>query len=173
MKRMEYIIISVAAVAILAVITVGCAVKTPTENDSKVVTGVSLSQNHMNYRYYYSFYIRKDNDKILFDADVRFDEKPYEVILESCEIEKSDFNNILSIIEKYGVEKYVSRYKKKNLPFNAADKTTKTTTLYFSDGSEKSADTGADYDQELYDTFVSLSLKYKGKSVVTMAASEQ
>lgn len=167
MKRMEYIIISVATIAILAAITAGCAVKTPTESKSKGVTGVSLSQNHMNFRYYYSFYIRKDNDRILFDADVRFDDEPYEVILESCEIEKSDFSNVLSIIEKYGVEKYVSRYKKKNLPFNAADKTTKTTTLYFSDGSDKSADTGAEYEQELYDFFENLAIKYSNKVVST------
>lgn len=169
MKRMAYIIIAVAAIAISGVIMAGCTVNQPKDNKSKSVSGVSLSQQHMNFNYYYSFYIRRDDDKILFDADVRFDEEPYEIVLEGCEIEKSDFNNVLSIIEKYGVEKYVSRYKKKNLPFNAADKTTKTTTLYFTDGSDKSADTSADYEQELYDFFKNLALNYNSKAVTAIA----
>lgn len=169
MKRMVYIIIAVAAIAISGVIVAGCTVNPPKDNEPKSISGVSLSQQHMNFNYYYSFYIRKDNGKILFDADVRFDEEPYEVVLESCEIEKSDFQGLLSIIEKYGVENYVSRYKKKHLIFDAADKTTKTTTLYFSDGSENSADTGADYEQELYDFFKNLALKYNNKVVTTIA----
>lgn len=166
---MVYIIIAVAAMAISGVIVAGCAVNPPKNNKSKVISGVSLSQQHMNFRYYYSFYIRMDNDKILFDADVRFDEEPYEVVLESCEIEKTDFQSVLSIIEKYGVENYVSRYKKKNLPFNVADKTTKTTTLYFSDGSDNYADTGTDYEQELYDLFKNLALNYNNKAVTAIS----
>lgn len=169
MKQMVYIIIAVAAMAISGVIVAGCTVNPPKDNAPKTISGISLSQHHMNFRYYYSFYIRMDNDKILFDADVRFDDEPYEVVLEGCEIEKSDYKSILSIIEKYNIENYVIRYKKKNLPFDVADKTTKTTTLYFTDGSDKSADTSADYEQELYDLFKNLALNYSNKAVTAIS----
>lgn len=167
MKRMEYIIISVAAVAILAVITAGCAVNKPKEKEPKAVSGISLSQHHMNFNYYYSFYIRKDNGKILFDADVRFDEEPFEVVLEGCEVAREAYDKVLEINVKYGIDDYVQRYRKKNLPFEAKDKTEKKTTLYFTDGTDKSADTGEDYEQVLYDFFKNLALEYGNKAVNT------
>lgn len=167
MKRMVYIIIAVAAIAISGAIMAGCAVNPPKDNEPKSISGVSLSQQHMDFHYYYSFYIRKDNGRILFDADVRIDEEPYEIVLEGCEVEKSDFEEMLSLIEKYNVDDYVNRYKKKSLPFEAADKTTKKTTLYFTDSSDKSAETGSDYEQELYDFFKELSLEYYNLSVTT------
>ncbi|MBQ8796167.1 MAG: hypothetical protein IJZ54_07060 [Clostridia bacterium] len=165
MKRMVYIIIAVAAIAITGAIVAGCAVNPTKNNESKVISGVSLSQQHSDFYYYYSFYLREDSGKILLDADVRFDEEPYEVILEGCEAEKADFQNLLSIIEKYNVEDYVNKYKKKPLPFEAMDKTTMKTTLYYTDGSDKSADTGEDYRQELYDFFKKLALDYHSKAV--------
>lgn len=164
MKRMVYIIIAVAAIAISGVIVAGCMLNPPTNNPS-AITGLSLSQQHMNFRYYYSFYIRQDNNRVLFDADVRFDEEPYEIVLESCEVEKADFDTLLSINEKHRIDDYVIRYKKTGLPFEAQDKTTKKTTLYFTDGTDKSADTSEDYEQELYDFFKNLALKYSNLSV--------
>lgn len=165
MKRMVYIIISVAAIGILAAITAGCAINKPNESSEKAITGISLSQHHMNFHYYYSFYIRNDNGKILFDADVRFDEEPYEIILEGCEVDSKTFEKALSISEKHSIDDYVIKHKKVNLPFEAQDKTEKKTTLYFADGTEKSADTGKDYEQELYDFFKSLALEYQNSAV--------
>lgn len=159
MKRMVYIIIAVATIAISVAVAAGCAVNPP-KDTSESVSGISLSQQHMDFNYFYSFYLRTDNGRYLFDADVRFDEEPYEVVLEGCEVEKSDYEQVLSVIEKHDVDGFVSRYKKKKLPFEVMDKTEKKTTLYFTDGTEKSADTGTDYEQELYASLKDLAVKY-------------
>ena len=160
MKRMVYIIIAVATIAISVAVATGCAVNPPKDNEPKPISGVSFSQQHMNFNYYYSFYIRKDNGKIFFDADVRFDEAPCEVVLEGCEVDKTDYEKVLSVIEKYNIYEFVKHYKQKKLPFEVSDKTEKVTTLYFTDGTLKSADTGADYEQELYDLFKEIAVKY-------------
>ena len=167
MKRMVYIIIAVAAIAISGVIVAGCAVNPPTENNSRGISGLSLSQHHMDFSRYYSFYIRNDNGKIIFDADVRMNEEPYEIILEGLEVDSKAFDKMLSINEKYSINNYVLNYKKKNLPFEAKDKPQKKTTIYYTDGTDKSAATGSDYEQELYDFFKDLAIKYYNISVPT------
>ena len=77
MKRMVYIIIAVAGFLMAGAIVAGCSIK-PADNKTYEISGVSLSQSHMNFNECYSFYLREEDGKVLFDAEVRFEEEPYE-----------------------------------------------------------------------------------------------
>ncbi len=163
MKRMVYMVISVAGLILAVLISVGCSHNT--DNDEQLqINGISLSQYHMNYGENYSFFIRKEDDKVVFDAEVRFYDEPYEIILEGCQVDEKYYDELISLEKEYGISDYVNSYKKKTLPFEALDKTENITTVYYMDGSDKSADSG-EYKDALYEYFVHIAKIYKGLSV--------
>ncbi|MBQ7810892.1 MAG: hypothetical protein IJ346_08060 [Clostridia bacterium] len=162
MKRMVYIIIAATALLILGSVTVGCSINPSKQTQSDIV-GVSLSQSHMNYTYCYSFFLRKEDGKVLFDADVRFEDSA-EIILESCEVEAKYYNQLINFVNNNEVRNYVNSYKKKPSLFQVMDETTNTTTLYFADGTDKSADSGT-YENELCEFFTDLAINYRSKAV--------
>lgn len=161
---MVYIVIAVTGLIAAGVVFAGC-MGNPVLKSKTQLTGLIFNQNHMSFGYCYSFYLREENDKVIFDAQVRFDEKPYCIILESCEIDKAYLNELRSLDEQYSVTSYVSTYKKKPSIFEAADKTINKTTVYLSDGTDKSADTKEEHIDILYDFFFDLAKKYANKSV--------
>lgn len=159
-KGMVYIVIAVAGFLIIGAIVAGCSIK-PADNKTCGIKGISISQSHMNFGYCYSFYLREDDGKVIFDAEVRFEEEPYQVILESCEVDSSYMRRLEEIDKTHNISACVNGYKKKPLPFQIMDKTVKTTTVYFKDGTDKSADTNSAYEQELYSFFEEIALKYR------------
>lgn len=163
MKRMVYIIIAVTTLIVIGSVAVGCSTGSANQNKADI-EGVSLSQSHMNFNECYSFYLREENGKVLFDAEVRFYDEPYEIVLESCEVDASYMSKLEEIDKTYGISSYVDKYKKKSLPFQVMDETKNTTTVYFKDGTDKSADTGSDYKQELYSFFEDIARKYHNLS---------
>lgn len=163
MKRMVYIVIVVAGFLMAGAIVAGCSIK-PADNKTYEFSGVSLSQSHMNFNECYSFYLREENGKVLFDAEVHFYDEPYEIILESCEVDASYMSKLEEIDKTYRISSYVDKYKKKTSPFQVMDETKNTTTVYFKDGTDKSADTSSDYKQELYNFFEDIALKYQNLS---------
>lgn len=166
MKRMVYIIIAVTALIVMGSVVAGCSTS-PAKKTKADISGVSLSQNHMNYSYCYSFFLRKENGKVLFDADVRLekDNGDFEaIVLENCEVESKYFDKLLELVKQNDIREYTESYKKKTELFQLSDETTNTTTLYFADGTDKSAESGA-YKEELYDFFSDLALTYKYLSV--------
>ncbi|MBR3972211.1 MAG: hypothetical protein IKJ83_04960 [Ruminococcus sp.] len=164
MKRMVYIVIAVTSLIAAGVIFAGC-MGSPAPKNENQLTGLSLSQNHMNFGYCYSFYLREEGEKVLFDAEVRFDEEPYCIILESCEVDKAHMNKLRGLDEKYSITDYVTTHKSNPLLFAADDKTVNKTTVYLSDGTDKSADTKAEHIDVLYDFFFDLAKKYINESV--------
>lgn len=163
MKRMVYIVIAVTGLLVAGVLFAGCSIS-PEEN-SRQFTGMSLSQNHMNFGYCYSFYLREEDSQVLFDAQVRFSEEPYEIILEGCVVDKACMKELRALDKQYKITEYVKTYKKKTLPFNSADETVNKTTVYFSDGTDKTADTDREYREALYNFFSELSKQYSDESV--------
>ena len=163
MKRMVYIIIAVTTLIVIGSVAVGCSTGSANQNKADI-EGVSLSQSHMNFNECYSFYLREENGKVLFDAEVRFEEEPYEIILESCEVDASYMSKLEEIDNTYKISSYVDKYKKKTPPFQVLDETKNTTAVYFKDGTDKSADTSSTYEQELYNFFEDIALKYKNLS---------
>ena len=164
MKRMVYIVIAFTGLIVAGVIFAGCAVG-PLPKSEERLMGMSFNQNHMNFGYCYSFYLREEDDTVLFDAEVRFDEEPYCIILESCQVDKSELERLRSLDEEYSVTNYVTSYKKKPSLFEASDETVNKTTVYLSDGTDKSADTKDEHIDVLYDFFFDLTKKYINKSV--------
>lgn len=133
-------------------------------NKRNQLSGVSLSQRHMNYGNSYSFFLRKENDRVVFNADVRLCEEPYEIILEECLIEDTYFNKLLELENKCNISGYVKSFKKKPSLFQVMDKTENITSVYYSDLADRSASSG-EYKDELYNFFVDLAKIYKDKSV--------
>lgn len=166
MKRMPYIIISVTGILLMTAIFAGCSF-VPIKIESKEITGVSLYQGHMNYAQCYSFYLRKEDDKVFFDAQVSVEkenEKLYTLVLESCEVDSKYFDELNNFVINEKIAEYVNSYKKKPTLFDAMDKTSNTTTLYFADGTDKSADSGS-YKEDLCKFFTDLALEYQEWSV--------
>ncbi len=165
MKRMVYIIIAVTTLLVIGSVAVGCTAN-PLKNKSDIV-GLSLYQGHMVYSQSYSFFLRKEDSKVLFDADVRIEKDGEDfkaVLLERCEVDPKYFDELITFMESNKVYDYVDAFRKKPQIFEAMDKTTNTTTVYFADGSDKSADSGA-YKEELREFFTDLALLYKEMSV--------
>lgn len=168
MKKMVYIVISVAGLLVAGLIFAGCRIPGDAGKASSL-TGISLTQNHMNFGYCYSFYLREEEDKVLFDAEVRFDKEPYCIILEGCEVDKSYFDELRSLDEKNAVTSYVVSYKAKPSLFTASDETVNRTTVYLSDGTEKTAETKDEHIDVLYGFFFDLAKTYSHKSVASLA----
>lgn len=164
MRRMVYIVIAFTSLVVAGVIFAGC-MGSPVPKNEKQLTGLSLIQNHMNFGYCYSFYLREEDDKVLFDAEVRFDEEPYCIILESCEVDKAYMEELKALDEKYAVTDYVTKYKNKTSLFETSDKTVNKITVYLSNGTDKSADTKDEHIDAFYDFFFGLANEYINESV--------
>ena len=163
MKRMVYFIVSVSLVMVIAAMTVGC--KDNITNQQTSYIGLSISQNHMDYTYCYSFYLREEDGKVLFDAQHRSYDEPYEIILESCEVDSSYMEKLRAIEQKYSIVKYVESYTKKKSPVLVMDETVNQTSVYYNDSDVKTADTSSEYEDELYSFFVELTKEYQSCSV--------
>lgn len=164
MRRMVYIVIAFTGLIVAGVIFAGCMGNPAPKSEERLI-GLSLNQNHMNFGYCYSFYLREEDDKVLFDAEIRFDEEPYCIILESCEVDKTYLNELRSLDEEHSITSYVTTYKKKPSLFEAADKTVNKTTVYLSDGTDESADSKEEHIDVLYGFFFDLAQKYINESV--------
>ena len=163
MKRMVYIIFAITTLVVLGAFATGCS---NTANKEKTdFVGISLSQNHMDFTYCYSFYLREEDGKAIFDAQFRSYDEPYEIVLESCEVDNSYIKELYKIEQKYSIVDYVESYKKKKLPFQVMDETVNQTSVYYNDSDVKTADTSSEYKDELYSFFVELTKEYQSCSV--------
>lgn len=164
MKKMVYILISVTGLLVAGLLISGCGFSVNKEPSPKL-TGISITQNHMDFGQCYSFYLREENGKVLFDAEVRFDEEPYTIILEGCEVAPSCIDEIYSLDRENGITDYVNGYKEKTSLFSADDATVNKTTVYFEDGTSKTAHSKDEHIAVLYEYFFELSKEYADKSV--------
>lgn len=163
MKRMVYIIFAITILVVLYAFATGCFNNANKEKTNFV--GISLSQNHMNFTDCYSFYLREEDGKAVFDAQLRSYDEPYEIVLESCEVDNSYIKELYEIEQKYSIVDYVESYKKKKLPFQVMDGTVNQTSVYYNDVDVKTADTSSEYKDELYSFFVELTKEYQRCSV--------
>ncbi len=164
MRRMVYIVIAFTGLIAAGVIFAGCMGSTAPKNEKQLV-GLSFSQNHMNFGGCYSFYLREEDDKVLFNAEVRFEEEPGCIILESCEVRKTYLEKLRGLDEEYSFTDYVTAYKKKTPLFEPTDKTVNKITVYLSDGTDKTADAKGEHIDVLYGFFLDLAKEYISESV--------
>ena len=163
MRKMVYIIISVSGLLVVGILCAGCF--SENKNPKVLFSGLSFTQNHMNFSYCYSFYLRAEDDRVLFDADVRFNKQPFSIIIENCEVDNSHLEVLEKLVKENGVFDYVKSYKEKTSLFKPLDATVNKTTIYLSDGTSKTADTKDEHEELLYDFFVDLATIYSDKSV--------
>lgn len=167
MNRMPYILISTTGLLLAVLLFTGCN-SLKNQNADKEVVGISLSQSHMEYTECFSFFLRKENDKVLLDAQVNFYDEP-SIVLESVEVETECFEQLKAYDKEHGISKSVIESKTKSTFLKPTDDTVVTTTVYFDDGTDKSAKSGV-FDEGLYDFFLEITMEYKERSVVSMQA---
>lgn len=167
MKRMVCILISIAGVVLAIIISTGC--NHIFDNNENQLCGVSLSQNHMEYDRCFSFFLRQEQGKVLFDAQMSIDEEPYSIILEGLEVDSECFDQLAALDKEQGITENVMKYRNKPALGTPADKTVVTTAVYFADNTDKSAKSSV-YDEQLYQFFWGLAMKYKDQSVAVVSA---
>lgn len=171
MRRMVYMIFAATTLIVLGAVAVGCT-KSADDNTARLTSepasdfvGISISQNHMDFTYCYSFYLREEDGDVLFDAQVRFYEEPYEIVLESCEVDSSYMKKLQKIEKKYSIVEYVENFKESKSSVQVMDETVNKTSVYYKDKDVKTADTSSEYEEELYNLFVEIAKKYQSNSV--------
>lgn len=101
------------------------------------LTSISISQNHMDSTFCYSFGIRKENDSYLFDADciiVDYDNNEYgEVNFTDKVISQEEFEEFTRIDEKYNFISLKKPKSEKKSKFFALDETTTYFTVRYGD----------------------------------------
>ena len=105
MRKMVYIIISVSGLLVVGILCAGCF--SENKNPKVLFSGLSFTQNHMDFSYCYSFYLRAEDDRVLFDADVRFNKQPFSIIIENCEVDNSHLEVLEKLVKENGVFDYV------------------------------------------------------------------
>ncbi len=163
MTGTSYITISITAFVVAVAMLAGF--KGCLRTESRDICGISFIQTNMDYRHSYSFYLRESDGTLLFDADLRTDSSPSSITLESIAVDSSYLQKINEILCDLEIKDYVKNYKKPVTLFNPADKATNTTTLYYNDGTDKSALTKDEHIDALYEFFFNLAKEYADKQI--------
>ena len=139
----------------------GCT-KKPVKPQSELAS-ISISQNHMDSTFCYSFGIRKENDSYLFDADcilVDYDNNEYsEVNFIDKEITKEEFEKFTKLDKKYDFFSLRKPNKIEKNIFFVVDETITNFSVSYGDESF-SLYTSGDCYNEVHDCFVALAEKY-------------
>ena len=139
----------------------GCK-KNPVKPDSEL-TSVSISQNHMDRTFCYSFGVRKEKDSYLFDAEcilADYDNNEYsEVNFTDKEISQEEFEKFTRIDEKYNFISLKKPKKEKKSKFFALDETTTYFTVRYGDDAFSLYPNGNCY-SEVSENFFALAEKY-------------
>lgn len=105
----------------------GCSGKSKTPSQlNEQLSSVSISQNHMDRTYCYSFRARKQNESYLLDAEciiVDYDNNDYkEINFTDTAITEEEFQQFALIDSKYDFLSHIKSGRKKNI-FFACDET--------------------------------------------------
>lgn len=115
----------------------GCRKKPkPARHTIEQISGVSLFCVHMDRSCGYSFWIRRENTRWLFDAECFTHDHEDETVFENREASAGDIAALLEILNRSGSIAYAENYKKpRNSPFQVLDETIYGFCLTFSDQS--------------------------------------
>ena len=130
----------------------------PARHSISEISSVSISCGHMDRSYGYCFWLRREEDVWLFDAECFIHDHEDEAMFEGREVKSEDVDVMLKIIEQNDSITYAENYKPpKKLPFEVMDETTYSFCLTFSDGSRYLT---SDSQAELENFFYRLAEKY-------------
>lgn len=144
----------------------GCSQKLVKSNGE--LTSVSISQNHMDRTYCYSFDVQKKNDSYTFNAWCLLEkgDNDYEDIeLENISITEDEFAKFEKLDEKYNFFSLLKLNKEKKTIFFVPDETITSFSVSYGDKSF-SLYTGGDCYIEVYECFVALAEKYNAENSV-------
>lgn len=156
MKHSEFFRKTVTAVCLLSVLAglFGCG-KAQHHEVSQLVS-VSISCCHMDRRFGYSFFLRKENGVWLFDADCFTDDFETQTVFEDKTVGDDKITELFDIIEKNETVKFAETYKEPKKLFEALDESTYSLCLTFDDGSKYNTDSIGSAMQELERYFYTL-----------------
>lgn len=144
----------------------GCN-KNPVKPDSEI-TSVSISQNHMDRTFCYSFGVREEKDSYLFDAEcilVDYDNNEYsEVNFTDKEITKEEFEEFADLDKKYNFISLKKPNKEKKSKIFALDETTAYFTVRYGEDAFSLYPNGECY-SEVSENFFALAEKYNSKAI--------
>lgn len=125
------------------------------------LTSVSISQNHMDRTFCYSFGVRKENGLYLFDADCVFlDNDEYcEVNFTDKEITKEEFEKFANLDKKHDFISLKRPKKEKKSKIFALDETTAYFTVRYGEDTFSLFPNGECY-SEVSENFFALAEKY-------------
>lgn len=129
----------------------------PAQHDLSEITSVSISCGHMDRRYGYSFWIHRNEDIWLFDAECFTHDREVETVFENREVSGEAIDALFEILDRNNLIVYAENYKMPiKLPFQVMDDTTYSFCLTFSDGNQYLT---CDVQKELEDFFYLLAEK--------------
>lgn len=132
------------------------------------LTSVSISQNHMDRTFCYSFGVRKENGLYLFDAEcilVDYDNNEYsEVNFTDKEITKEEFEEFADLDKKYDFISLKRPKKEKKSKIFALDETTAYFTVRYGEDAFSLFPNGECY-SEVSENFFALAEKYNSKAI--------
>lgn len=149
---------AVAAVAIFSVLCglLGCK-KLP-EYTVADIKSVSVSCGHMDYSHSYAFYLRKEENRWLLDAEFAKDSESPRIQYEAHFISDADANEILKTVGEQNVIEKLASFKEPKLKVSVSDETVYYTMLGFRNGENLGAKTLAS--KELTACFCRIAEKY-------------
>ncbi|MGN1457522.1 MAG: hypothetical protein ACI4XP_06165 [Acutalibacteraceae bacterium] len=98
------------------------------------IQSFSISCNHMDFSFAYSFYIKKSEGGWLFSTECFTDGKSQHTEFENCPVTNEEVEELLTIIREKDVIDSLRRYKEPKLKFHALDETTYYSSVSFADG---------------------------------------
>ncbi|MDD6489508.1 MAG: hypothetical protein PUG48_06825 [Clostridia bacterium] len=125
----------------------------------------SISCNHMDFSFAYSFDIKKSEDGWLFSAECFTDGKSQHTEFENCPVTNEEVEELLAIIREKDIIDGIKNYKKPVVEFQVLDETTYYSSIRFSDGESISAGTIIS-GNETESYFYSLAEKYSNVNTV-------
>lgn len=141
----------------------GCSKpNTYTEDD---IRSVSISCSHMDYSHSFAFYLRKEGDLWLLDADFAVDTENPRTVYEACPIAAEDAKELLNIVTEQEVPEKLRRYKKPKMKVQVLDETVCYTSILFNDGETLGAPKLLS--EDLQACFYRLAEKYSGTKTET------
>lgn len=98
------------------------------------IRSVSISCSHMDYSHSFAFYLRKEEDLWLLDADFAVDTENPHTAYEACPIAAEDARELLDIVTEQDIPEKLRRYKKPKMKVHVSDETLCYTSILFNDG---------------------------------------
>lgn len=135
----------------------GCGESQPAQHELSELRSISMSCGHSNRCYSYSFFLRKEGEAWLLDAECFTKDREEETVFSSRAVDGGELETLFDILERSGTIAYAESYKKpKKSPFTVLDAPMYGFALTFTDGSVYDMDSAGDARHELEDFFYRL-----------------